>query len=696
MKPTFSTSQIVQQLRTSWDAPYDGTTASWSTASIPYYIGGASYPGVGTEADGVTAMTPLMQARAALAFELWDDLIARNLDPSGTAAFNQMQFEYSNSTESGNTYTHTWLTGGATGPYGTPAFTINRADIWLNSSTSTQDADNDMYLGGRGFETYLHEIGHGLGLSHPGNYNLNATYAGNAEYDTDNRQYTVMSYFGGYAPGSGWQQDGSLASWLYSSTPMIDDIAAIQAVYGADMTTRTGDTTYGFNSNAGREVFDFSVNPTSIFAIWDAGGNDTLDVSGFSASQRIDLHAGAYSSIGGMTNNVAIAYGATIENAIGGSGADTIIGNDGANTIRGGGGNDTIDGAGGFDTAVFSGARASYLIHGHTVSGPDGSDTLNNVERLSFSDQSFDWTPASLPVSHDFNGDGFGDFLWQNVDGTPAVWMLSGTSLISGSNVGFNPGAAWHLKDSGDFNGDGKADILWQNADGTPAVWLLNGSSLLAGSNVGFNPGAAWQVQGAGDFNGDHKADILWQNTDGTPSVWLMDGLNLSSGASTFNPGAAWHVRAIADFNGDGKADIALQNADGTPAIWQMDGTSIAYGSNVGFNPGSAWKIQGAGDFNGDGKADLLWQHTDGTVAIWMMDGNSLISGASIGNLGASWHVLGANDFNGDGKADIEWQNDNGSPRVWLMDGYTDIGDAVPGFNPGASWHLITEQHTLV
>jgi Peptidase M10 serralysin C terminal len=43
-----------------------------------------------------------------------------------------------------------------------------------------------------------------------------------------------------------------------AATPLLHDIAAIQAMYGADMTTRTGDTVYGFHSNAGRGAFDFT------------------------------------------------------------------------------------------------------------------------------------------------------------------------------------------------------------------------------------------------------------------------------------------------------------------------------------------------------------------------------------------------------------------------------------------------------
>ena len=67
---------------------------------------------------------------------------------------------------------------------------------------------------------------------------------------------------------------------------MLDDIAAVQAMYGADLTTRTGDTTYGFHSTADRDVFDFYTNINPFLTIYDAGGHDTLDLSGFNRDQR--------------------------------------------------------------------------------------------------------------------------------------------------------------------------------------------------------------------------------------------------------------------------------------------------------------------------------------------------------------------------------------------------------------------------
>jgi len=152
-----------------------------------------------------------------------------------------------------------------------------------------------------------------------------------------------MSYFASSSTGA--------VRTSFAATPMAHDIAALQSLYGADMTTRTGDTVYGFNSNAGRAAYDFTQNTAPVIAIWDAGGRDTLDFSGWSTPSRIDLEPGAQSDGGGQTTNVQIAYGAVIENAVGGGGDDVISGNSANNVLAGGGGNDSLNGLFGTDRA---------------------------------------------------------------------------------------------------------------------------------------------------------------------------------------------------------------------------------------------------------------------------------------------------------------------------------------------------------
>jgi Ca2+-binding RTX toxin-like protein len=84
--------------------------------------------------------------------------------------------------------------------------------------------------------------------------------------------------------------------------------------------------------------------------LFDSGGNDTLDYSGFATNQRINLNAETFSNVGPGVGNVSIARGVVIENAIGGSGSDTLIGNSVANLLSGRGGGDILTGGLGNDT----------------------------------------------------------------------------------------------------------------------------------------------------------------------------------------------------------------------------------------------------------------------------------------------------------------------------------------------------------
>ena len=271
-------------------------------------------------------------------------------------------------------------------------------DIWI-STLSSGATSSDWSAGSGNYVSLIHELGHALGLKH--SFGGSPVLSGSQDSD----QYTVMSYTN--HPHSLFirvthNANGSVSYRSYNvqpDTPMLYDVAAIQYLYGANLTYRTGN-----------DVYTFDPNTPFLRTIWDAGGTDTISVSNFVKSCVIDLRQGQFSKVtiesdstAGYnwnspppqptydgTDNLAIAYGSVIENAIGGSGSDTLIGNDAHNRLEGGGGNDTLDGGAGIDTSAYGSSRASYTVArtatGFTVSGgADGSDTLTNIERLQFS-----------------------------------------------------------------------------------------------------------------------------------------------------------------------------------------------------------------------------------------------------------------------------------------------------------------------
>jgi Ca2+-binding RTX toxin-like protein len=224
---------------------------------------------------------------------------------------------------------------------------IHGSDIRLNSTRIAQRQANEGHVDFTSFVA-LHEVLHGLGLSHPGNYNGEGyNYKDHAEFVEDTIQYSVMSYFGAANSGA----NHKIGSVQYDAlTPLLYDILALQSLYAPNMTTRVGDTVYGFNSNTGASSpFNFAVTPGPVVAIWDAGGTDTIDLSGYNGASLIDLNEGGFSDAGGLTKNVAIAFGVTIENAVGGAGNDRLIGNPVANLLDGGAGADQMEGGAGDD-----------------------------------------------------------------------------------------------------------------------------------------------------------------------------------------------------------------------------------------------------------------------------------------------------------------------------------------------------------
>jgi serralysin len=222
-----------------------------------------------------------------------------------------------------------------------------------SSEVQVDTAYNNFSVGSYGYLVMVHELGHAIGLKHPGDYGTGepGPYLSDAE---DSYSASLMSYI----------PDGLVNDARPATGPMLYDVAAAQYIYGANNSYNSGNTTYSFTSTQ------------QAYALWDGGGTDMVSAAAYSASVTIDLREGLQniSQIG--TDRLWMAFGANIENAEGGNAADLITGNALANSLLGRGGVDTIIGGIGNDTIIGGVAIADPTDAGDSLVGGVGSDVM--------------------------------------------------------------------------------------------------------------------------------------------------------------------------------------------------------------------------------------------------------------------------------------------------------------------------------
>ncbi|PLS22084.1 M10 family metallopeptidase [Neptunicoccus cionae] len=298
----------------------------------------------------IAALNADGQALALAAMEVWSDVSGLVFSASGGAAdivFTQDRDPSDGSRTAYATYSATGQT--------TTSSLVNISDNWISYYGTA--------VGGYGFQTYIHEIGHVLGLGHAGNYNGSAIYSldgASNHYLNDSWQSTVMSYF---------DQTENLdvnADKTYIVMPGIADIVAIQNLYGtATPVHNAGDTTYdldGSNTPFATSGLSQSGNPI-MQTLFDTGGTDSFDASLSATYNKFYMESEIFSNVGGYDGNIVIARGTVLENYHGGSDIDEVYGNAVSNTIFGNDGWDDLYGGSGTDH-LYGGNHNDYLTGG--------------------------------------------------------------------------------------------------------------------------------------------------------------------------------------------------------------------------------------------------------------------------------------------------------------------------------------------
>ncbi|SPF79829.1 M10 family metallopeptidase C-terminal domain-containing protein [Pseudoprimorskyibacter insulae] len=541
--------------------------------------------------------------------------------------------------------------------------------------------------------TYVHEFGHLLGLGHAGPYDGAALYGVNNNHRNDIRLNTIMSYMDPSENTSLNLSPNSRIGGVFSYTvltPMLADIAAVQEKYGVNTTTRTGNDTYGFNTTLPGTVYDTTLwtRPVAL-TLYDRGGIDTLDMSGFSADQVINLSELSASSIQGGKSNLYIASGTVIENATGGSGNDVITGNDARNALIGGAGDDTIHAVGANDQleggtgndklyasgsngnwlggdagddTLYGGFGQDYLFGGEgedSISGQEGADQISGgAGRDSINGGSHNDT---------IHGDDGADTI-HGGSGNDSIAGDSGADLLNGNDGddtlnGGNDSDTLNGHDGNDkliigegndraYGGTGNDLILVDAIDGVDMLFGEEGDDTISLYNSG--------TSGGSDLDGGDGSDVLEVLGDwSTPTDINLYLARLNSIEAIRFGGTGTGTVSLALHN-EGLADVDTLIGRNTPGLVEHLKITLGYTANRLIMSDWTlidWGNQGevievVGSYSGD-----LVHGSDGNDSLTMNDGDDSVDSGDgddfvIGGTGKDFIMTGNGDDVVDGGAD--------------------------------------------
>nr|MDP9415983.1 M10 family metallopeptidase C-terminal domain-containing protein [Pseudomonadota bacterium] len=461
---------------------------------------------------------------------------------------------------------------------------IVRGDSWYNSQRFLSPRQ-----GNYDYVSFLHEIGHNLGLKHP---HETKGQRPALPASVDSSEYTVMSYYSyAYSTATKYTAEG----WGFPQTYMMLDIAALQHLYGANFDYNAGNTTYSWDKDTGayfiNGIRQWTPGANRVFmTIWDGGGIDTYDLSNYNDGVSIDLRPGAWTTTsavqlanlgngnfarGNVANALTFAGDprSLIENAIAGAGNDTVIGNEASNSFflqhggddsaSGGLGNDIFyyggaltaadrnDGGEGADTLVLQGNYANLTL---------GANSLTNIEGVSIQSGTVTRFGQSGTNSYDYN--------LKTVEANVAAGQqlrVNAQSLVAGEDFTFD----------GSAETDGGRFLVFAGY----GVDLLTGG---AGNDVFFFEAGRF---GAGDkVNGGAGIDAVVISGK-EPSTTGAAAFEIASGAFTSIEALSFNGRFASDPSALPSYSVVLRDGNiAAGARLVVNGSSLGSGQSLSFD----------------------------------------------------------------------------------------------------------------
>jgi serralysin len=406
-------------------AGLNSLTTDSSKHALTYSFMGATKPtGLSkTDANGYTPMTDPQKAAVKAAFAYLSTFL--NVSFTEATDSSAVDISFGQNTQASSA-------GYAYPPNGNGSNPTSYLFLAKNATSNPQGASSTAYLPGTyGWETIIHEIGHTLGLKHPGNYNAGGGGASGPYLPTatDTRRYSTMSYndpadsrvvtASGSQTAKGYSYSYSQTS-VNPSTYGVYDMAALQFLYGANTSSTTSDisatdsyadfqTVWSPNgvkvdasATTNADIFDLRAGSFSSISVKSKALETAAIKTQLVSSGLSDTNAGAAASaimkkispstanpLYGGLNNLALSYGSQYSEVDGGSGNDSIY----ASTYSA-----KIDGGGGSNTVWLAGSASDWTLTGLTSatskSDPNVTLTLSNIQTIAY------YNPITTAITH--------------------------------------------------------------------------------------------------------------------------------------------------------------------------------------------------------------------------------------------------------------------------------------------------------
>ena len=409
-----------------------------------------------------------------------------------------------------------WTTTGPSQEYIHQA-SINIPPYWLDRYGYTTDSN--------GYTTFIHEIGHALGLGHPGPYNGVATWGTDNLFLGDSWQTSIMSYIGQN------ENDWLDADFAYPVTPMIADIVAIQSIYGAPEHINTGNTVYGYETTIEGYLGDYfslltresdvftKLLETIEFPAWRGDG----------ATMKLDFY--------------------------------------------------DLDGDGKEDLVMAGVRELVYFRNTGTTENP--RFTQDKVNDYGLNDIDIELAFAA-PLFHDMNGDGEPELILVTTNGATSPATIRYFEKTNGTfteQTEDNPFdtisiSSYTTLAVGDIDGDGRPDVVTGDRhEGLTLYWNKeeDGRTTFQAASADNNPVANITINGGNptpdlaDLDNDGDLDLIsgsgngrlhhYENTTENGKVVFKENTDSKIGQYTAGGLAA---PKVTDFNGDGTLEIVV------------------------------------------------------------------------------------------------------------------------------------------